>query len=470
MTRGAGDGRTPVFPREPGLLASVPPYDRFLSVDELEGATDRQLEELSGLRAWTCGEDAAGRPLRCLEAGEAPRRMLLLGHVHGEEPVGTLLLEYLLPLFASTDLAERLGFSLAAVKVCDPAAARLNQVWLATPYDAVEYALHSYRSAYAEQPVWSFPVEYRGYRFDSPPPETRAMMAAVDRAPVDLIMSLHDCSFYGGYFYLSDADEALLDELGLARAAAGIPAHRGEPELPYLKHLGDGIFGAVTVAAEMDHLARFGELDLDSVSAGCDSDEYAMRRWGSLAVLAEAPAFTSAQVADERPAGITRGEAKLEGIAREERLAAWLRAALAEAGVSLPASPWRRAVEGYLADCERDLPAERRQARATEEFRAEATVAQRFTSLFSRELLAVCRVGQFARAVEAGAAADPKSARACAGAEALVRERVAAVVADGEIRPVPIRARVQMQLAALLGAMAYTRERRQSAAPRRADS
>jgi hypothetical protein len=65
--------------------------------------------------------------------------------------------------------------------------------------------LRSYRSAYAAQSVWSFPVGYKGYRFDAPPPQTKAMMAAIDAAPLDVVMGLHDCSFYGGYFYVSDA-------------------------------------------------------------------------------------------------------------------------------------------------------------------------------------------------------------------------------------------------------------------------
>lgn len=459
-TAGAA-GEPPVaFPREPALLEGVPDWHGFLGVDELEGATDRQLQELPGLRAWTCGTDSDGRPVRCLEAGSAPRRMLLLGHVHGEEPAGTLLLEYLLPLFAATDLSERLGFSLAAIKVCDPQAARLNEAWIHAPYDVAAYSLHSYRSAYAEQPVWSFPVEYKGYRFDDPPPETRAMMAAVDSAPLDLIMSLHNCSFYGGYFYLSDADDELLREVEAVRAAAHIPSHRGEPELPYLTAMGDGVFEAVTVAQEMDYLERYGKLDLAEVSAGCDSDEYAMRRWGSHAVLAESPCFTSDQVADMSPAGMSRGEAKLAGIAREQEHVAWLHAALDEAGGTLPASPWRRAVEGYLLDCERDLPAEKEQARSDPAFAVEATVAQRFTSLYNRELLALCRIGQFARATDLVAARESHAFALRDQAEERVRARVAEITGPAGIRPVPVRRRVQMQLGALLAAMAYTAGRR----------
>ena len=78
---------------------------------------------------------------------------------------------------------------------------------------------------------------------------------------------------------------------------------------------------------------------------------------------------------------------------------------------------------------------------------------------FNRELLALCRIGQFARLLDAGAN-DRRLAALRDSAEVRVRERVAKVTAAAGIRPVPIRARVQMQLGALLAALAYARERR----------
>ena len=458
----AADG--PGFPRESGLLAGLPAPDRFLTVDELEASTDRQLADLPGLCSWVCGHDADGREMRCLEAGDGPRRALLLGHVHPEEPVGTLLLEYLLRLFATTDVSRRLGFRLSAIKVCDPIAARLNESWMAQPYDLAGYVRNVYRSAYADQPIWTFPVQYKGYRFDRPLPETKAMMAAIDAEPLDLLMPLHNCSFYGGYYYVSDSDAELLDELCAVRRASAIPAHRGEPELPYVDTLGDGIYGAVTVAAEIDYLtSQLGGSEVP-VSAGCDADEYAMKRWGSHVVLAEVPCFTSDQVADTTPAGLTRGEAKLAGIAREEELVAWLRPRYEQArGLLEAGSPWQRAVSGYLADAARDLPAETQQARSEPAFGGEATVAQCFDSLYNRELLALCRLGQFGRMVAVEAGRDARLAALAGEVDARLGERLAAVVQAAALRPVAIRSRLQMQLGALLASMAYVAGRRAAA-------
>jgi hypothetical protein len=456
----AVDG-SPIFPRERELLCGLPAPEGFLTVDELEASTDRQLEELPGLRAWVCGYDAAGREMRCLEVGDGPRRALLLGHVHPEEPVGTLVLEYLLRLFATTDISHRLGFRLSAIKVCDPTAARLNETWLSHPYDLTNYVRNVYRSDYADQPIWTFPVEYKGYRFDRPLPETKAMMAAIDAEPLDLLMPLHNCSFSGGYFYVSDADGELLDELCKVRDACRIPPHRGEPELPYLNKLSDGIYGTVTVAMELDYLAsHLGRENVD-VSAGCDAEEYADRRWHSHAVLAEAPGFTSDRVADTAPVGMSRGEAKLAGIAREEEHVAWLRPRYERACSLLGGgSPWQRAVAGYLADAARDLPAEKEQACSEPAFREEATTAERFDSFFNRELLTLCRLGQFGRMVAAQADRDAHLAELGVEVDARVRECVAAATEGGAIRPVPIRFRTQMQIGALLASMAYVAGRR----------
>jgi len=323
----AADG--PGFPRESGLLAGLPAPDRFLTVDELEASTDRQLADLPGLCSWVCGHDADGREMRCLEAGDGPRRALLLGHVHPEEPVGTLLLE---------------------------------------------------------------------------------------------------------------------------------------SELPSVDTLGDGIYGAVTVAAEIDYLtSQLGGSEVP-VSAGCDADEYAMKRWGSHVVLAEVPCFTSDQVADTTPAGLTRGEAKLAGIAREEELVAWLRPRYEQArGLLEAGSPWQRAVSGYLADAARDLPAETQQARSEPAFGGEATVAQCFDSLYNRELLALCRLGQFGRMVAVEAGRDARLAALAGEVDARLGERLAAVVQAAALRPVAIRSRLQMQLGALLASMAYVAGRRAAA-------
>ena len=51
---------------------------------------------------------------------------------HPEEPVGALVLEYLLPLLAG-GLAEELGFSFSVIMCGDPDAARLNEPWFGEP-------------------------------------------------------------------------------------------------------------------------------------------------------------------------------------------------------------------------------------------------------------------------------------------------------------------------------------------------
>ncbi len=134
---------------------------------------------------WTAGRSRAGRPIRCLEIPGGPLQALLVGLPHPEEPVGALMLQYLLPLLAA-GLAEELGFGFSVVMAGDPDGVVLNEPWFDRPYDLAEYLLHVYRPPLADQFEWTFPVEYKRYGFLRPLPEARAVMEVVHRRPLDL--------------------------------------------------------------------------------------------------------------------------------------------------------------------------------------------------------------------------------------------------------------------------------------------
>lgn len=455
-----------MYPHFDDLVSAVPEYDRYLTLEELDAGVGRLAAAHAGVELWQPGVSRAGHPIRCLEFPGGPLRAVLVGAPHPDEPVGTLLLEYLLPLLAG-GLADELGFSFSVVPVADPDALRLNEPWFREPYDAAGFLLRAYRPPAIDQFEWTFPIEYKRYAFTRPLPEARAVMDVVDRAPLDLYMGLHNAHFSGAYFYLSHADERLQAELAAITAAAGLPPHCGEPEVPHLVTLADGVFRAFSLTDDYDYYERYGSDPAVVISGGTSSDDYAARAWDCYTLVAEVPYFTSPRIGDRSPAGVTRAEAKLRGLDAQQELAEWLHARYVRAAVHLTReSPWQRTIHAHLASVKDDVRAERAQVEAEPAFAAEATVAQLFDSETLRELDALSRVGQFAGMLAAEPEQNETLAELRAEAEGKVRERAARLVSQGGLEAVPIRTLVRCQLASLLSTMIAVRERFRPRHPR----
>ena len=455
-----------MIPRYDDIIASVPSWDRYLRVDDLEASTDRLLAAQPRVTAWRAGTSRGGHELRCLDVGDGPLRCVLVGAPHPEEPIGTLVLEHLLTLLAETDLCERLGFRFSVVKVADPDGMRLNEAWFDEPGDLAGFLLRQYRPAFVEQFEWTFPFAYKRYEFTKPLPEARAVMNVFERAPVDLYMGLHNAHYCGGYFYLSHDDEALREDLAAVLAGAKIPVHRGEPEMPYLHAFADAMFEASDLRADYEYYARYGTDPAVALQGGDSSDSYATALWDCFTLVAEVPFFTSPKAADRAAAGLTRREAKERGIDVEQGYVEWLRERYLEAAPHLTQeSPWQRALQAWLMGVKDDLPAEREMVRSERRFDEEATVAQLFDSLYLRELGALSRVGHLWSMARAEPEQNDVLEGVSAVAEEKLRSRVLRLATAGAIEPVPVRALVQAQLAALLCTLDAVRLRFRPAHP-----
>ncbi len=458
-----------MFPCFDDIVGAVPALERYQLLSELEQSTDRLAAAHPEIEVWTPGVSRAGHALRCLEIPGGPLQALLVALPHPEEPIGTLALEYLLPLLAD-GLAAELGFSFSVIKAADPDATLLNEPWFDEPYDLTGFLLRAYRPPLHDQFEWTFPVSYKRYTFTRPLPEAAAVMEVIGRRPLDFYMPLHNSNFSGAYYYLSAEDGRLQDELAAVMAAAGLPPDCGEPEMPYLRQLAPGIFRAFSLADDYEFYEAYGADPAVVLTSGTSSDAYAEAMWDCFTLVAEVPCFTSPRIADRNPAGLTRREARLRGLEVRQRLAGWLHERYVEAASRLTAeTPWQRTVHAYLAEVKDDLRAERAQADADPAFAEEATVAQLFDHVYLRELDTLGRVGQFAGMIAAEPQQDGVLRALHDEAVAEVSTRAERLAAAGGIEAPSIRALVQCQVASLLCALVATRDRYRSARPRLAE-
>jgi hypothetical protein len=458
-----------VFPCLDHIVAGVPGHESYPRLSRLEASTDQLAAAHPEIEVWSPGASRAGRPIRCLEIPGGPLQALLVGLPHPEEPVGALALEYLLPLLAD-GLATELGFNFSVIKAGDPDAMLLNEAWFDEPYDLTGFLLRAYRPPLRDQFEWTFPVTYKRYTFTQPLPEAAAVMEVIGRRPLDFYVPLHNSNFSGAYFYLSEEDAELQQQLTAVMGAAGLPPHCGEPEMPYLTTLAPGIFRAFTLADDYEFYEAYGADPAVALTSGTSSDAYAEAVWDCFTLVAEVPCFTSPKIADTGPAGVTRREAKLRGLEVQQELAGWLRERYVRAGPHLTAeTPWQRTVRAYLAEIEDDVRAERVQAETEPAFCEEATVAQLFSLVYLRELDMLGRVGQFAAMLAVEERQDDVLRNLHAEAVAEVRTRAERLASAGGIEAPPIRTLVQCQVAAVLCGLLAVRDRYRPARPRPAE-
>jgi len=115
----------------PGLLARVPDFQEFLTLEELRASSQRLVAEFPGVaRLETVGASAEGRPIELLTIGRGARPALLVGVPHPNEPIGTLTLEFLCRLLCEDpELRARLDATVHVIKIADPDGLVLNLGW-----------------------------------------------------------------------------------------------------------------------------------------------------------------------------------------------------------------------------------------------------------------------------------------------------------------------------------------------------
>ena len=442
------------------LLEEIPEYDHFLTAEEMDESSRMLAEEYpEAVSLRVIGRTRAGRDLLCLRIGDEPNTALMFGLPHPNEPIGTMMLEYLTRRLAEDEkLRHALGYTVYVVKAWDYDGYRMNEGWIKGPYTLTHYSRNFYRPIGRQQVDWTFPVDYKGLHFHDVMPETEAMMHLIDEIRPGFIYSLHNSGFGGVYWYLTkDLERALYERLYEVPRKQGIPIHFGEPESPALKVFYPAIFEGGGICSEYDYLEQYGVENIAAeIDCGTCSDEYASRLCGAITFLTEMPYFYDARIADQSISDMTRGEAVKAKITWTRETNRKLRQILAISEACLgEENPFRDSVVCFMKEGSDE--AELKMADDDPAYQKPATVAEKFDSVSVSKFYRLLSCGMLVRAnelalsrlTEAGPENGVKRAKlqeALAAASSLHAELAAELEAEMHYSVIPIRKLVRIQL------------------------
>jgi hypothetical protein len=283
-------------------MASVPPFDRFDTVDELTERLRALTEEFPDTaRARRVGTSRLGEPLQCVSVGDGPAAAVVFALPHPNEPIGGLTALHLARrLCEDADLRKRMGYTWHIVPCIDPDATRLNEGWLHGPFTLSHYGRHFYRPAGSEQVEWTFPIDYRGVYFDDAIPETVALMRLIDEVRPVFTCSLHNSEYGGAFYYVSRGTPELFATLQAIPGHVGVRLDTGEPESPDLELFDTAIYRSLSARTIIDAALANGRAADSMGSSGGSSADYGDRH-GTFTLLCEVPQWTSDAADDTTP-------------------------------------------------------------------------------------------------------------------------------------------------------------------------
>jgi len=437
-------------------MAAVPEMERFLTVDELNDDFARIAREHPEIaRLERVGSSQLGEPIRMLSIGSGERNILLFACPHPNEPIGAMLVHHLARILCDdADLRDGMGFTWNLIACVDPDGTRLNEGWFAGPFTISNYARNFYRPAPHQQVEWTFPNFYKQNYFDRSLPESEMLMRVIDRLQPVVMGSLHNAGFGGVYYYISRDEPDLYPTFHELPTWEDLPLRMGEPEVPYATEFAPAIFRMISTAEGYDYLEANGG-DVSQHSQGGSSADYA-DRYGTFSIVIEMAYYDDPRVNDQRVTETNRREAILAGLDRAEETYGIAAAHYEAVRDDLrTGSSFETAVSAFIKMQKQYGGAERGWAESDPDTDRPATVAELFSSDQEGRFYRLLIFGMLVRMLEGEVAignGTPSIRTHLKEAKAQFEQWASELEADLDVRAVPIRKLVAVQLGAVLAA------------------
>jgi hypothetical protein len=438
-------------------LGRVPAYDRFYGVDELYNHARKIAgDHPSDVFLSYVGESKSGERIPMVSLGKGPVSILLFASPHPNEPIGAMMAHFLLEeLVADPSLLEGRRWNI--IPCIDPDGARRNEGWFGGPFSIQNYARNFFRPRGDDQAEWTFPIEYKTFKFDRPIPETKALMAAIDATKPKFMYSLHNSGFGGAYYYISRPLEAAYATLHRLPKERNLPLSLGEPEAPYCRELYPAIYASNFLSTAYDYYEKFGTGDPAAyMFGGASSRDYAEKVSSPFTLVTEVPYFKTAKIGDTTPIGRMRGEVVIEGLGRTRDFLTFVKGIIDETISEVrEGAVYRDASAKFIPLLLASQEGERKWAESKEIMGQTATVAQEahalHVSLFYDALIA----SMYRRALRAELEARPSAAleSAYGRLDEKIEESLDGIAQALDYKVMPIRDLVQIQYGALLACL-----------------
>ncbi len=413
--------------------------------------------ESYGLKSNVLGYGRCGDPIHMFRIGVGPRKILLIGFVDPDEPVGALALETLVTKVFDLEpnLLEEYAWYL--IPVADPCGAKLNEEWFQDPYNARLYILERFKVKVVD---WKLPGSCNGYVFNESTPEALAVKKAIDMVRPDIVVPLHNNDFSGLYFFLSKNIPELISALKRAANVLGIPMHRGEPEASYLEVFEKGFYREPTMCDEYCNCVEH-SLDPRACIEGLGETIYGYAKRVNpnvFSIVCESPYIYSRVLEDSTPSGTRIRDLYLDMISSIAPTASYVESVVRKLIPHVDKDcPYLWEAEEYLLGWSSRLESLKRRVTVDERYEREASRAGEFDITVVRGLWStLLRLGVALRLLKKCSVDAPRTIIENAVAKLInVFEDLYAELQHHYVEYIPLEKQVAIQLYTILLAIEY---------------
>ena len=281
------------------ILKEVPEYSRFLRVAEIERLA-KKLGQFPSVEERTIGKTAGNKPLRMYIIGEGAKTAFVIGVPHSDEPLGSLVTTYFLDWMARHQEADFFGWRWLIIPVLERRGMQMNEGWFNHVGSLVCTAKNYFREPTENQYEWTFPFEYKKYKWTHSRPESNAVKEILKNEKPDLLCNLHHSGYQDTYFYFSQDLPEAYSKLERLSEKLELPLSTSNPDVPFGKILKPGFYQMYGLRDYIDYYARHEPENLSLMRRGASSDEWYQESIGGFSFNCEVPLFKSSIKKDNK--------------------------------------------------------------------------------------------------------------------------------------------------------------------------